>query len=193
MHPRELSLRNAAGSVSHAAQAEINAVGQDGAQKGCFVIGRPAAALTAANSGVLRGMANNGLIRRLRFQMIAGIASGLLLEPVSAARASVFGPLGGNNFSSISKNMTSSVDDIPGLLTALAYLLGLLLGVSAIIKIKDHVENPSNTPFKDGVVRLGAGGALFALPIIYEAMFVTNGAGSAASAATLYKANFNVQ
>lgn len=29
--------------------------------------------------------------------------------------------------------------------------------------------------------------------IIYEAMFVTNGSGSAASAATLYKANFNVQ
>lgn len=159
----------------------------------CVVHVFPAMTL-GANSGVLRGMAKNRLIRQLKLRMMAGFAAGLLLEPVSSAHASsVFGPLGGNNFSSIAQNMTSSVEDIPGLLTALAYLLGLLLGVSAIIKIKDHVENPSNTPFKDGVVRLGAGGALFALPIIYEAMFATNGAGSAASAATLYKANFNVQ
>ena len=46
------------------------------------------------------------------------------------------------------------------------------------MKIKDHVENPTQTPLKDGAVRLLCGGALFALPIIMEAMFATVGDGT---------------
>jgi hypothetical protein len=100
----------------------------------------------------------------------------------------------GNDFSSIATNIQVSVSSLPGLLTALAYLFGILIGVLGILKIKDHVENPSNTPLKDGAIRLAAGGALFALPIMYEAMVNTSGNnGNTTSAASLYKANFNVQ
>ena len=96
-------------------------------------------------------------------------------------------PASANNFSSIGQNVQLSVSSLPGLLTALAYVLG-------IMKIKDHVENPGQTPLKDGAIRLAAGGALFALPIVFEAMQVTtdNGGGANATTAAVNQATFNV-
>ncbi len=67
-------------------------------------------------------------------------------------------------------NIVDAIHDFPGLVSAAAYLLGLLFGVSALIKIKEHVETPDNVPLKEGVIRLLAGGAFFALPTIYMAM-----------------------
>ena len=98
----------------------------------------------------------------------------------------------GNNFGSIAGNINTSIASLPGLLTGLAYMFGILLGVLGIMKIKDHVENPTQTPLKDGAVRLAAGGALFALPIVFEAMFETVGSGANASAAQLNAVSFNV-
>ena len=98
----------------------------------------------------------------------------------------------GNNFSSIATNINTSISSLPGLLTGLSYLFGILLGVLGIMKIKDHVENPTQTPLKDGAIRLAAGGALFALPIVFESMFETVGSGSNAQAATLNAVGFNV-
>ena len=96
----------------------------------------------------------------------------------------------GNNFSNIAANITTSIQDLPGLLSALAYLFGILLGVLGVMKIKDHVENPTQTPLKDGAIRLAAGGALFALPILFEAMFSTVGTGATVDAAQLKKVKF---
>ncbi len=100
-----------------------------------------------------------------KFQAVATVA---LLAGVQDASAA-----GGNDWSTLAGSITTSLQNIPGLLTAIAYLFGILIGVLGILKIKDHVENPSNTPLKDGAIRLAAGGALFALPMIYEAMFNT--------------------
>ena len=98
-----------------------------------------------------------------------------------------------NNFSKISSNITTSIQDLPGLLSALSYLFGLLLGVLGVMKIKDHVENPTQTPLKDGAIRLAAGGALFALPIVLEAMSATIGTGKAVDSADLYKVKFTTK
>jgi hypothetical protein len=119
-------------------------------------------------------------------QMGAAFTVGVMMSSSPAHAA--------NDFSTIAQNITNSVSSIPGLLTALAYLFGILIGVLGILKIKDHVENPSNTPLKDGAIRLAAGGALFALPIIFESMTNTSGNnGIGASAASVYKARFNVK
>ncbi len=99
----------------------------------------------------------------------------------------------GNTFSNVAQNITTSTEQIPGLLSAMAYLFGILLGVLGVMKIKDHVENPGNTPLKDGAIRLAAGGALFALPIIYEAMFETVGTGAQADIAKLNKVTFSTK
>ena len=111
--------------------------------------------------------------------MVAGaIVTGA--EPAMAA----------NNFSKISSNITKSIQDLPGLLAAMSYLFGILIGVLGIMKIKDHVENPTQTPLKDGAIRLAAGGALFALPIMFEAMSATIGQGTTVDAAKLKKVKF---
>lgn len=81
----------------------------------------------------------------------------------------------GNDFSSIARNITSSIEELPGLVTSISYMMGLLLGVVGVLKLKDHVENPSQTALKDGAIRLAAGGALFGLPIVFESMLNTIG------------------
>lgn len=126
-------------------------------------------------------------IKKHYYSVGAALTLGMLMSSQAHAAAAA-----GNNFGSIAKNITTSIADIPGLLTALSYLFGILLGVLGIMKIKDHVENPTQTPLKDGAIRLAAGGALFALPIIFEAMFETVGSGNNATAAKLNAVSFNV-
>ena len=99
---------------------------------------------------------------------------------------------GDNDFSAIAENINTSVEEVPGLISGLSYLFGTLLGVLGVLKIKDHVENPQQTELKSGAIRLAAGGGLFALPILYEAMLNTIGSeGEATGPAGLNKASFD--
>jgi len=124
------------------------------------------------------------LLKRNYLQIGAAFTAGML----SSA------PAHANNFGNIAQNITNSIANLPGLLTAMSYMFGILLGVLGIMKIKDHVENPGQTALKDGAIRLAAGGALFALPIIYESMINTVGNnGANATAATLNAVTFSVQ
>ena len=81
----------------------------------------------------------------------------------------------GNNFNKIVDNMETSISGIPGLISGVSYMMGILLGVLGILKIKDHVENAGQTKLQEGAIRLAAGGGLFAMPIVYEAMRNTIG------------------
>jgi hypothetical protein len=73
----------------------------------------------------------------------------------------------------IGKNVVVSSERLSGLVSAFAYGLGLLFAVLGVLKLKDHVENPSQVPLRTAMIRLLVGGALFALPIIYEAMKIS--------------------
>jgi hypothetical protein len=76
----------------------------------------------------------------------------------------------GKTFNDIATNITGGIGSIPGLLAAISYMMGLIFAVLGVLKIKDHVENPSQTHLKDGAIRLAVGGALFAIPIITASM-----------------------
>lgn len=91
----------------------------------------------------------------------------------------------------IADSVTGSAQNLPGVIAVAAYLMGILLGVLGIIKIKDSVVNPQQFPLKDGIARLGAGGALFALPIVYEAMFTAINGGGLADPGAIMTADFN--
>jgi hypothetical protein len=78
-----------------------------------------------------------------------------------------------NEVDTVLKNIVTSGQDLPGLLSGMAYLLGALFGVYGILKIKEHVLNPTQAPLKNGVISLFVGGALFSLPMIYQAMRFT--------------------
>ncbi len=125
---------------------------------------------------------------KVTMAVLVGITSGAEDALAAAATAGT-----GKNFSSIAENITTSIASLPGLLTGVSYMLGILLGVLGILKIKDHVENPTQTPLQHGAIRLTAGGGLFALPIVYEAMSTTIGDGTAVTAAELNKVNFAVK
>ena len=112
------------------------------------------------------------------------------------ASDSAFATGNSNSFSTISENITTSIADIPGLLTAVSYLFGILLGTLGIMKIKDHVENPTQTPLKDGAIRLLSGGALFSLPIVFEAMnhlLDQGGEAAATTSAVAQRVTFGVE
>jgi hypothetical protein len=103
----------------------------------------------------------NKKMNRLSAYTSASLVTGLVSS--SSARADA-------SFTSITQTITGQIGGIPGFITALAYIFGTLLAVLGLLKIKDHVENPSNTPLKDGAIRLCIGGALFVVPLITEAM-----------------------
>ncbi len=101
---------------------------------------------------------------------------------LTASAASFIGLVSGvesafanKDFTSIVDNIEGSISGVPGLISGVSYMMGILLGVLGILKIKDHVENPSSAPLQQGAIRLAAGGGLFALPIVYEAMRNTIG------------------
>ncbi len=77
------------------------------------------------------------------------------------------------NWNAMMGHILAAVDEIPGLVGAVGYLLGLVIMVSALYKTRDHVENPSQVPLKDAVIRFIIAGALFALPTVFEAMYET--------------------
>jgi hypothetical protein len=80
-------------------------------------------------------------------------------------------------FSVISNNVVTSIANFPAVVSAASYLIGIALGVLGIMKVKDHVENPGQTPLKEGAIRLAAGGALLALPTVFDAMITSIGVG----------------
>lgn len=109
------------------------------------------------------------------FKVFFGAFLGIFLFTETAAAQSLDG---------ITDNIIAGVSDLPGLLGAFAYLLGTVLSVWGVLKLKEHVDNASQTPLRSPVVRFLGGGALFALPSIYDAMksLITGGDDSVAGA-----------
>lgn len=83
----------------------------------------------------------------------------------------------GNTIGGVMCNTVVSVEMVPGLLSGLAYLFGIILGAMGIAKLYEHVQNPNQVPVWDALKRFIAGGAFFALPIIIEATINTLTAG----------------
>ena len=122
---------------------------------------------------------------------ISAYVTAAMLHTGKSAQA---GAGGSSNFSDIARNINDSVEEIPGLISGLSYLVGTLLGVLGILKVKEHVENPQQTELKQGAIKLAAGGGLFALPIVYEAMQTTIGdVSSTVRPPSLNKAEFSVR
>lgn len=75
----------------------------------------------------------------------------------------------GQGIGTVICNVLWSTNMLPGLITAIAYVMGLMCAVTALVKLKDHVLNPHQTPLSDSMKRFVAGGAFFSLPIVTQA------------------------
>ena len=118
-----------------------------------------------------KNSSGDGMIMRFH-RVCAGFLFAVFLTIISSSPAFAGAT---NTVDDVAQNMVTSTEQLPGLVAALSYLLGLLLGVLGVLKIREHVENPAQTPLRVGVIRLLAGGSLFALPIIYETVLTTIG------------------
>ena len=98
------------------------------------------------------------------YKLSAAVTAGVLMGQSTSAIAATA------NLGGLTTNLHTSSAGIPGFISMIAYICGTGLAVAGIFKLKQHVDNPGQTPMKDGVMRLGAGGALLALPFIVEAM-----------------------
>lgn len=123
---------------------------------------------------------------------INGGADGTSVFSIAAIVGTLSGLFGGGegvsgdlNFNFILNNIILSLASLPGLIAAITYLLGIVIVVMGVIKVKEHVETPEQTKMQEGVIRLVAGGALLAMPTIYNAMFNTiDGTGGVLTALT---------
>ncbi len=90
-------------------------------------------------------------------------------------------------FAEMARNMITAASGFNGLISTVCWIGGAGLGVAGIFKLKNHVDNPAQSPMKDGLVRLGCGGALLAFPFIMQAMqgSISNGSMQKINAASL--------
>lgn len=90
------------------------------------------------------------------------MALAIVLEPSSAFAQ--------NSLEDTLQNFRDSISDTPNLVSAFAYVIGIACGIWGLLKIKDHVDAPMQTPLRAGVLRLLAGGGLLSLPMAAEAV-----------------------
>ena len=103
-------------------------------------------------------------------KMTNKIAAALTAGVVAGQSAIAHAEGAQTDLTSVSNNIVTSTQGLPTLISTAAYIGGIGLGVAGVFKLKQHVDNPGQHPLKDGMVRLGAGGGLLALPFLTKAM-----------------------
>lgn len=92
----------------------------------------------------------------------------------------------GLTVNSLFDRLISDSDYIPGLIAIIAYMLGVLISISGLLKIREHVDDPTRTAIREPVIRLLIAGALFSLPTVYTAMYQTLADGGFGTKSSVY-------
>ena len=118
--------------------------------------------------------------RSMTHKLAACATLGMIAGSASAADAAT-------TFRDMSNNMIAASGGFNNLISVVCWIGGAGLGVAGIFKLKMHVDNPGQTPMKDGLVRIGCGGALLAFPFIQQAMqgSISNGSLTKINASSL--------
>ena len=93
----------------------------------------------------------------------AVIASALSLILVHTAMAQT--SVGGDDLGSTAAAFASQqLGGIPNLISSVCYIMGITMMVGGALKMRQHAENPSQTPMAHGISRLAVGGVIAGLP-----------------------------
>jgi hypothetical protein len=68
------------------------------------------------------------------------------------------------NMQTTAAAVVDAMKDLPTIISGLAYTFGGILVLGGANKLKQHAENPSQTPMSHGIVRIGVGGVIAGLP-----------------------------
>jgi len=101
----------------------------------------------------------------------AAYTTGMILARDAAAQ--------GQDADTFMQTLIGEIDTLPGFISTVMYILGILLAIAGIYKLKEAVDNPGQNSIQDGFIRLAAGGALIALPTLVATMAGTLGQGAA--------------
>ncbi len=125
---------------------------------------------------------NNSLIYRKLFSFLAIFVPVQLVmsAPVFAQAvtpATTAGTCGGTTIGAVICNVVEGSQDSDALLSAMSYLFGLIIGIWAISKLYEHVQNPQQVSVWEPIKKAIVAGSLFALPMVMEAAYNTLTAG----------------
>lgn len=95
----------------------------------------------------------------------AAATLGMLMTSGSEAHAAT-----ATTFRDMVNNIIAASGGFQNLISTVCWIGGSGLGVAGIFKLKNHVDNPAQTPMKDGLARIACGGGLLAFPFIQTAM-----------------------
>lgn len=105
---------------------------------------------------------------KIIFSFLGLALFGLLCAGEAQAAATATGAEAGT-LGAIINNLTNNAQlTLPGVFAGFSYLIGLILGYTGIVKVKDHVENPNQVQFLEPVKRFAAGGMFLTLPYMIE-------------------------
>jgi hypothetical protein len=128
---------------------------------------------------------------KLTHKLAALATTAMMMYSTGASAAAAAAPpaaAGSVDANTLVGNLTTSSAGLTTLLGLLGYVGGSGFAVAGIYKLKMHVDNPGQTPMKDGVMRLAAGGGLLSLPFMVATMQGSVGEGNANTAqSALYK------
>ncbi|PCI01034.1 MAG: hypothetical protein COB76_02280 [Alphaproteobacteria bacterium] len=100
---------------------------------------------------------------------------------MTGAMVGTFGDIGdaaAKGVKEYSEALSDKVAPATEIVAFMSYMGGFVLSALGIVGLKNHVENPSQHPMKNGLAKLGFGGILLALPPLVEAMQGTGDTGS---------------
>lgn len=119
---------------------------------------------------------------KITHKLAAAATMGMIAGSATDAHAQT-----ATTFADMVKNILLASSGFHNLISVVCWIGGAGLGVAGIFKLKNHVDNPGQTPMKDGLVRLGCGGALLAFPFIMQAMqgSISNGSMQKINASSL--------
>ena len=71
-----------------------------------------------------------------------------------------------SDLNTYAQNVSQKTNSVVDIITYISYIGGAALAALGIVDLKKHVENPTQTPMKNGLAKLGFGGMLLALPFL---------------------------
>lgn len=98
----------------------------------------------------------------------------------------------GSTLGGIASNVTSSFKNLAKLITAASYIAGIAFAIGAILKFKQHKDNPTQIPIGTPIALVVIGAALLFLPSLLSVTGETIFGGSGSTAGptgTIFSSN----
>lgn len=80
-----------------------------------------------------------------------------------------------SNLGEVAAELSCESGSLPILFTSTSYVLGVGFTIAGLLKMKEYVDNPSQSFMKDALIRLGVGSMLILLPFVIETSALTFG------------------